>query len=142
MPFRTPRLCGPAFLGIAICALSSQAKDPAESESRPVTPDQPLAQRKLQGETEQVARRLGTMLRFMAYHRLDQGDRQPARRLAKGCLRRRYLAGTIRSSRSVRRSLASGQLSNLTWTCTLSPLFNSAGTRTEAVQNVPQAKPE
>src|SRR5262249_15363648 len=37
---------------------------------------QPEAQRRVQGETEQIARRLGTMLRFMAYHRLDQGEEQ------------------------------------------------------------------
>ena len=43
---------------------------------RPVSPDQPATQRRLQGETEQVARRLGTMIRFLAYHRLDQGEEQ------------------------------------------------------------------
>src|SRR5829696_2908426 len=48
---------------------------PAEFD-RPVGPDQPAAQRRLQGETEQVARRLGTMIRFLAYHRLDQGEEQ------------------------------------------------------------------
>ena len=56
---------------VAICATAS-AQDkapPAATTSpasfdRPVTPDQPGAQRRLQGETEQVARRLGTMIRF------------------------------------------------------------------------------
>src|SRR5436190_23806625 len=76
MPSRSPRLCGPAVLGIAICALSAQGQDPAASVARPVAPDQPAAQRRLQGETEQVARRLGTMIRFLAYHRLEQGEEQ------------------------------------------------------------------
>ena len=50
---------------------SDRDRDPRRSR-----PDQPEAQRRLQGETEQVARRLGTMLRFLAYHRLDQGEEQ------------------------------------------------------------------
>ena len=62
-----PPVVGTLFLGL--CALPVQA-DPA------VRPDQPEAQRRLQGETEQVARRLGSMLRFLSYHRLDQGEEQ------------------------------------------------------------------
>ena len=76
-----------AFL-VALCAATAFAQDrlpPAPLPAappvpvvfeRPVTPDQPAAQRRLQGETEQVARRLGTMIRFLAYHRLEQGEEQ------------------------------------------------------------------
>src|SRR5262245_2014966 len=73
-------LGGPALL-LAICVLTVQAQDPTPAApnavvTRVVTPEQPDAQRKLQGETEQVARRLGTMLRFVAYHRIDKGEEQ------------------------------------------------------------------
>src|SRR5437764_10239426 len=71
MSSRCPTL---TVLALAVCAFNAPAQD--ATVARPVTPDQPEAQRKLQGETEQVARRLGTMLRFMAYHRLDQGEEQ------------------------------------------------------------------
>src|SRR5438067_6472314 len=57
----------------AFTAAIAPAQEPV---ARPVTPDQPETQRRIQGETEQIARRLGTMLRFMAYHRLDQGEEQ------------------------------------------------------------------
>src|SRR4051812_46096544 len=73
-----------ALFGLmAICAIASaQDKAPPAATTapaafdRPVGPDQPAAQRRLQGETEQVARRLGTMIRFLAYHRLEQGEEQ------------------------------------------------------------------
>ena len=51
-------------------------------------PDQPAAQRRLQGETEQVARRLGTMIRFLAYHRLEPGRRAEAPRRRRQDARR------------------------------------------------------
>src|SRR5262245_46619931 len=61
----------------AFCA-AAVAQDPAPPAAfdRPVTPDRPAAQRRLQADTEQVARRLGTMIRFLAYHRLEQGEEQ------------------------------------------------------------------
>ena len=71
MSSRCPTL---TVLALAVCAFSAPAQD--ATVARPVTPDQSEAQRRLQGETEQVARRLGTMLRFLAYHRLDQGEEQ------------------------------------------------------------------
>src|SRR6187455_2710010 len=68
---------------VALCATASAQEKavPAATTNpvafdRPVAPDQPAAQRRLQGETEQVARRLGTMIRFLAYHRLEQGEEQ------------------------------------------------------------------
>src|SRR5256885_7245749 len=86
MSSRFMALCGSAALVIAAGGTArAQEKGPpptlpttpapAEFE-RAVGPDQPAAQRRLQGETEQVARRLGTMIRFLAYHRLDQGEEQ------------------------------------------------------------------
>src|SRR5437763_11104076 len=84
MSSRFVALCGAAALVLACGTAPAQVSGPpplpttpapAEFE-RAVAPEQPAAQRRLQGETEQVARRLGTMIRFLAYHRLDQGEEQ------------------------------------------------------------------
>src|SRR5262245_55757934 len=70
----SPRFAVPL---VACCAAAAFAQEsPPAAFDRPVTPDQPAAQRRLQGETEQVARRLGTMIRFLTYHRLEQGEEQ------------------------------------------------------------------
>src|SRR6476659_248171 len=64
-----------ALAAFAACVFVSPLTA-AEKSPPPVTPDQPETQRHIQGETEQVAKRLGSMLRFMAYHRLNQGEEQ------------------------------------------------------------------
>ena len=85
MTSRFVALCGSAALVAACGAAGADEKGPPPPLpttpapavfDRPVAPDQPAAQRRLQGETEQVARRLGTMIRFLAYHRLEQGEEQ------------------------------------------------------------------
>src|SRR3954447_7721803 len=74
MSSRSLALVGFAALAVAFHAHAQDANETVRS--RPVTPDQPEAQRRVQGETEQIARRLGTMLRFLAYHHLNQGEEQ------------------------------------------------------------------
>src|SRR5262245_27567999 len=84
MSSRFVALCGSAALVAAACGSARAQQGPPALPTtpappvfeRPVGPEQPAAQRRLQGETEQVARRLGTMIRFLAYHRLEQGEEQ------------------------------------------------------------------
>ena len=59
-----------------------RARTPTATATRPVTPDQPEAQRRLQGETEQVARRLGhhAPLPRLPPARPGRGTKAPDRR--------------------------------------------------------------
>ena len=78
---------GAALLSGALFMLAARADEKvATTESNRPTSAAPEQQRRIQAETDKVAQRLGTMLRFMAYHRLDQGEEQKLLTEAAGTL--------------------------------------------------------